>query len=800
MDKRIWARIETAIDTALERPQEERDAWLVSRLDKDTDALKVARSVIGALEDSRDFLDRQTFPQPAKDESDPVGSRYGAWRVDGMLGRGGMGIVYAVSRVEGGFEQSGALKLVRADAAIDQRRFEWERQLLAELDHPGIARLLDGGIDADGRPWMVMEHVDGIPIDQWSRQTGAPLATRIAKVIEVIEAVAKAHRMLVLHRDLKPGNILIDQQDRATVIDFGIAKRLDLGDRTEGVLPLSAPYAAPELLTGAPPGPPIDVYGAAAVLYELATGAPPIDLEGVPVALGISRVLDTEPRRILTLRTTTPVLAQASGAMVADLDAILARALRKEPLDRYPTLEALGEDLQRALDGRVVSARSGDRAYRLRRAIWRARWPIAASLAIVAALGGGLVSTLIQKREAIAARDAALDEEARSEAVRQSLYLVLAESVETAGADASAREVLDRATRRITAEFARKPQQSARVLHALGELHFYLGNYAAARAALGPLANSSVPSLPPDAVAAARYDLAQAMVRMGDVESAQKMLALAQGYWRRDQVKWRARLTDSRLVEAQIVRDRDPAAAAVLLKAAMVEHDSMHGAANRQAGVFQNNLGVTLLAAGDREGAATALRKAREIWQRTGLTDTPDALNTANNLAAIETLSGRPEVAEPLFADAVRIRRKLFGASGGTAALLNNHGKVLLQLGRVKEAAAALTEAITMAQAFAGVGSMHHVAALSGLADARLASGAVDALATARQAVAAADLGKAPPSARAMALLSLARVQKQLGDKVGARQSLVAVDAILPTLGPSGARLVEATKQIRSGL
>lgn len=794
-----WARLDTVIDQALELPPEARDPFLTDVFADDPATLAAARRVIDAIDRSDGFLDD---PAPGADDGAAAldGARFGAWRIVGELGRGGMGVVHAVVRVDGGFEQRGALKRVRDGDHVDTARFTAERQLLAELDHPGIARLLDGGIDQDGHPWMVMEQIDGAPIDRWCTERAVPLAGRIRLAIDILDAVGAAHRMLVLHRDLKPANVLVDAEGRVRVIDFGIAKRLDLSAQTEAMAPLSAPYAAPELLTGAPPGPPVDVYGAGALLYELACGRPPIDLEGVPVALGVGRVLDVEPVRLTALRGQCSVLAQAPSALVTDLDAIVARALRKEPAARYPTLEAMAEDLRRALDGRVVAARSGDRAYRVRRAIWRARWPIAASLAIVAALAGGLIATELQRREAVAARDAALAEEERSEAVRQSLYLVLAESVETAGIDATSRDVLDRATRRITAEFARDPAESARVLHALGELHFYLGDYAAAKAALDPLVAGGS-KLPGDTLAAARYDMAQALVRLGEVDAARPLLAQAQAYWRRDPAKWRARMIDSRLVEAQILRASDPTAAVALLKSALMEHNAMHGARNRQAGVFQNNLGVTLQTVGDLEGAGTAFRAAEAIWRATGLTETPDALNTANNLAAIEMLSGRPQAAEPLFAQAVRVRRKLFGASGGTAAVLNNHGKVLLILGQVDAALAALTEAAAMAEQFAGAGSMHQVAALSGLADAQLAKGMTDAaLATARRAVAASALGKAPPPARAMALIAQAKAQRENGDRAGARASLDQVDAIVPTLGPAGARLATAAAEVRKSL
>ncbi|MBY8825163.1 serine/threonine-protein kinase [Sphingomonas colocasiae] len=790
-----WTRLSALIDEAMELAEDARDAFLAGWLADDPALLERARDMLARMQDDR-FLEH-AGPAEAMAEGIPAGRRFGAWRIDGVIARGGMGTVYAVSRAIGGFEQRGALKLGHADGRIDRARFEAERQLLADLDHPGIARILDGGMEADGSPWMVMERVDGGPVDRWCDTHRLALGRRIALAIEVAEAVAQAHRMLVLHRDLKPGNVLIDAGGRIRVIDFGIAKQLALSDRTEGALPLSAPYAAPELLTGEPAGPPCDVYGAAALLYELATGRPPIDLEGVPVALGIGRVLERDPRRLTELRAAVPVLADAPARLVSDLDAVLARALRKEPNARYPTLDAFAEELRRVLDGRAVTARAGERGYRLRRAAWRARWPIAAAAAIVVALAGGLAATLIQKREAIAARDAALAEEARSEAVRQSLYLLLAESGEMAGAEAGSRDVLDRATQRIVSQYAGRPGGAAPVLHALGELHFYLGDYAAAKAALLPVVTARAGTVPPETLAAARYDLAQALVRMGDLDAARPQLAAAQAFWAADPAKWRARLIDSRLVEAQVLRADDPKAAAALLRTALADHLAMHGADNRQTGVFHNNLGVSLQGLGDLAGAGGAFEAARTVWRRTGLVETPDALNTANNLAAIEALAGRPERAEPLFAEAVAIRRKLFGASAATAALIANHGKVLLQTGKVDAALAALGEAVPMAEAFAGAGSMHHVAALAGRSEAEIAAGRGAPLATARAAIAAAEAGKAPPPGIAMALLALARAEGAAGDRAAAKATLARFDAMLPALGPAAARLAEGARRVR---
>jgi eukaryotic-like serine/threonine-protein kinase len=795
-----WQRVEIALDAALTLPAPERDLALVRQLAGAPDLLAKARAMLGAMADADDFLESDAVPSDPAAAAPQPGSRYGAWAVEGALGRGGMGVVLGVSRAAGGFAQRGALKLMRDDAAIDIGRFERERQLLADLDHPGLARLLDGGVDETGRPWLVMERIDGVAIDAWCDQRQIDLAARIRLALAVADAVAAAHRRLVLHRDLKPGNVMVDGDGRPRVIDFGIARQMDAGQATDSALPLSAPWAAPELFTGSPAGPPVDVYGVAALLYHLAAGRPPVDLSGLPLALGIGRVLDQEPARLTQLQAAVPVLAAAPAALVADLDAILAKALRKDPAARYASLDVLAGDLRSALLRGVVAARAGDRAYRVQRTIWRMRWPLAAAAAVMLALGGGLAAALVQKREAVAARDAALAEEARSEAVRQSLYLLLAESVETTGGDASARDVLARAQQRIAREFARRPADAARVLHALGELYFYLGDYDGARQVLTPLVTAAAPDLPPDTLAAARYDLAQALVRVGDTAAAAGFLAKAQGWWRQDPVKWRAKLIDSRVAEAQIVRQRDPVAAAALLQAAMTEQRLLGGDNNRQAGMFQNNLGVALQAAGDMDGAARALRAAAAIWQRTGLEETPDALNTLNNLAAIETLQGRPQAAEPLFAKAVAVRKALYGASGATAALLNNHGKVLLLLGQSGRAEPVLAEAAAMAQSHAGPGSIHHVAALSGLAEAQLARDPALGLNTARGAVAAAAAGKAPPPALAMADLALARALIANGNRAQARGALARAQAIIPALGPAGARLARAGNELAAKL
>ena len=361
-----WSRLSALIDRTHDLPEAKREAELAA---VDPILAAEARKFLARMDSSVDFLEPSDATFAAERPIDPgpqVGDRYGAWRIEGLIGSGGMGSVFAVRRADGGFDQTGALKLIRGGPGVDPERLATERQVLATLDHPHIARILDGGVDDAGNPWMVMERIDGPPCDIWCDANQADLARRIALVIDAIGAVARAHQALVLHRDLKPSNILVDTGGRARVIDFGVAKRMALPTQTQNPLPVSAPYAPPELLTGAPVGPPCDVYGAAALLYELVTRRPPIELDGLPFVLGVGRILDTAPKALAAHRDVD-VLAAAPDAMVADLSAVLSKALRKEPPDRYPTLEAFAADLQRVLDRAPVTARRGERGYAVRR-------------------------------------------------------------------------------------------------------------------------------------------------------------------------------------------------------------------------------------------------------------------------------------------------------------------------------------------------------------------------------------------------------------------------------------------------
>ena len=355
------------------------------------------------------------------------GDRVGPYRLEERLGRGGMGEVWRARRADGQFEQEVALKLVRGDLDSGEivRRFLAERQILARLDHPNIARLLDGGVAGDGRPYFALELVEGETITCFADAHRLGVEERIRLVVEAGMAVAAAHARLVVHRDLKPSNILVGGDGRVRLLDFGIAKLLDAAEdgapatRTT-VLPLTPAYAAPEQIRGEPASTATDVYALGAVLFELLTGQRPFARRAM-TAEGLA----AEVRDETLPRASRSVLAAAGGArrareLAGDLDLVLARALHADPAQRYATCEALVEDLTRFLELRPVLARPDSVGYRIGRFARRNRLAVAAGIALVATLAGGLAVALGQRTAALAAADLARREaeRARTEAVR----------------------------------------------------------------------------------------------------------------------------------------------------------------------------------------------------------------------------------------------------------------------------------------------------------------------------------------------------------------------------------------------
>lgn len=340
------------------------------------------------------------------------GGLLGPWRLLRPIGEGGMGVVWLAERADKAFERQAAVKIIRPgfDSAAVHQRFLLERQTLGALEHPHIARLLDAGSTADGRPYFVMEFVDGVPIDDWCRDRALGLAERVSLFLQVCDAVQYAHGRLVVHRDIKPGNILVDREGQARLLDFGIAKLLPEGDAladaglTSASERLLTPqYAAPEQLMGEPVGITTDVYALGMLLYSLLSDALPYSLAGTGPAQMQRLVCDEMPPRPSSRSRDS----RRVRALRGDLDLITLMALRKEPGRRYQTVEQFAADLRRWRDGLPVLAQPDTARYRLRKFAGRNRVALGAAALVFLSLVGGIAASLWQAREAERARDLA---------------------------------------------------------------------------------------------------------------------------------------------------------------------------------------------------------------------------------------------------------------------------------------------------------------------------------------------------------------------------------------------------------
>ncbi|WP_300616278.1 serine/threonine-protein kinase [Dokdonella sp.] len=377
---------------ALERPVGERQAWLEQACGGDAALHALLQRLLSLDAGDDPWLDGALDEFAARllpsEQEDAGGERIGPWRLLRLLGRGGMGTVWLAERVEGGFVQQVALKRIRLgmDSCAVEAQFRREREVLGRLRHPHIALLVDGGVDERGRPWFAMELVDGIGLREWL-QRDPPLRARLELFLKLCRAVAHAHAQLVVHRDLKPANVLVQADDEPRLLDFGIAKLLHAEVREETAVQhfLTRAYAAPEQLRGEPVSTATDVFALGALLFELLTGAHCSDSRDR--AGGV-------PRPSTWVRQAPRPNALPAGVLRGDLDAIVQRATAEEPGRRYGTAQALGDDVQRYLDGRSVAARPDGFRYRLGKLVRRNRVASAAFLLAVLAIAAGVATSL----------------------------------------------------------------------------------------------------------------------------------------------------------------------------------------------------------------------------------------------------------------------------------------------------------------------------------------------------------------------------------------------------------------------
>lgn len=389
MSSLSWARVKPVLEKALSAAGPERAAVVATACGGDDELRREVEAYLRYEGCIPPLLPAAQWRTLVPAEDGPPPERVGPWKILREIGNGGMGVVYLAERDDGEYRQTAALKLVRdshyTETFVDL--FRRERQTLAQLNHPNIARLLDGGTTPAGRPYLAMEYVEGKPLGEYCRSRDLPVEGRLRLFVEICRAVSHAHRHLFIHRDLKPDNILVTAGGEPKLLDFGLAKLLDPGtDRqvTMSALPLFTPaYASPEQMRGEELTTASDVYSLGVILYELLAGRSPYDTRGQSFVEVWTAVCERTPQ--------PPSAVERDGRRcrnAADLDAIVLRALRKEPERRYAGADALGEDIERCLARMPVRARQGTAAYYLRRFVARHKW---AALGTTAAFLGTCV-------------------------------------------------------------------------------------------------------------------------------------------------------------------------------------------------------------------------------------------------------------------------------------------------------------------------------------------------------------------------------------------------------------------------
>lgn len=521
-----WLRIRDLFEQAMDLSPAEREAFLDQHCAQDESLRKELSSLLasdekqtgGALTGAIGAAAEATTRARRKEL---LGSVIGPYRLTNVLGHGGAGTVYLAERIDRQYSAQVAVKVVEGAAlnAEISRRFRAERQILANLNHPNIARLIDAGETPEGFPYLVMEYVHGEPISDYCDRVKLSVEDRIQLLLRVCSAVQYAHQNLIVHRDIKPANILVTPDGAPKLLDFGIAKLLDtdamaadmaltrMNDRV-----LTPEYASPEQILGQPVTTASDVYALGIVLYELLTGLRPykvssasqLELErticvvepfkpSVAVKQSVARKAKTPPptlatttlhgastrdiHEIVEARRLTPY--KLAAKLGGDLDAILMRALRKEPIYRYTSVEQFAADLRRHVNREPVLARQGNWFYYTRRYARRNAIPVAAATAFVALLAGAAINYSIQNKRIAAERDVAEREKKTSDAVADFMVNVFAASdpFEAQGKDITARELLDKSTQNIRAELGQEPAVKARLLEAMGITYSNQGQY-----------------------------------------------------------------------------------------------------------------------------------------------------------------------------------------------------------------------------------------------------------------------------------------------------------------------------------
>jgi serine/threonine-protein kinase len=751
-----WRRLQDVFHGAAGLDPVKRPAFLDGACAGDAELRREVEDLIASSRDAEELPDQvMRAASAALGSAPPMGTRAGPYRIIGELGQGGMGRVFLAMRDDDQFQRRVAVKVAHAAQAPELiSRFRSERQILAALDHPNMARLLDGGTTEEGVPYLVLEYVEGEPIDRYCDAQQLPVPDRLQIVRAVCGAVQYAHQSLVVHRDLKPANVLVTPDGTAKLLDFGIAKLLkpELLGQTPLLTsalhrPMTPDYASPEQVRGEPVTTATDVYSLGVLLYELLTGCRPLRSEGCsptefqrivsevepepPSAAALwpaERAGGRTPEERSRSRGTSP--EKLRRTLEGDLDNILLMALRKAPSRRYASAEQLADDLRRQLEGLTVRARKDTIRYRTGKFVRRNRYGVGAAAAFFALVAAFGINRAQLARELAEQRDQARQEAAtagRVALVLQDLFR-LADPYEEDG-PVTGREILDRATERLGSPGQERPEVRTALLDTIGTVYLQRGLYSRAEPLLQEALEERRATLGED-----HLDTARSLLHVGELRREQSRPAEAETLLR-GVLRTRERLLGARhpgtaeAMQELAVALRDQknksAEAESLLRRALALREA-GGGDDFELAMTLDRLSEVLDDKDELPEAETAARRALEISQRRP----GRPLDTARHLGRLGSVlrrRGELMAAEGLLREALATRIRILGRDHRTVALnLGNLANVLRDRRDLASAEQLYRESIATYQRVAGEDHLGLAAARADFANLLLDQGRLD--------------------------------------------------------------------------
>jgi len=659
---------------SLEQPQAQRQAWLERECEGSDELLERVEQLARADHSGGGFLESSPLSRISIDR---IGEQLGVFEVTGELASGGMSTVYRARRMDGAFEQDVAIKLFRADlmSADAFMRFEAERRILASLEHPGIARIIDGGSTADGIPYVVMELVDGEPITRFCASSELDVESRLRLVLDLCNALQVAHSRGIVHRDIKPGNVLVDSNQQVRLIDFGIAKRLESQDgegelpRTRMNLQMYTPeYASPEQVRGETVGIVSDVYSLGVLMYELLTGQRPYSIESLTPA-GIERTIsDTipaDPSHIASSdrgqNSGLPGSKSLQRTLRGDLDRIVMTALHKDSEHRYASATALAEDIERYLNGHPVKARGASMTYRLKKFVQRHPGATGATLLTVITLVGALVVVSQQALEARRQAD-------RAESAKQFLVDMIGRSDPYLTAETmSLATALQHAIPTIGEQFSQQPLLEAEMRYAIGFALSGLGEISAAREQLERALEIYRPSETPVETARVMNALAGVAWDESDYVRAEQLYTGALELLEGNSGVEAAQARFNVLIDlgGLLPKMDQPDRSIEILKQALEFADANAGIEfdTVSTAVLWNNLATAYDELEDYESSIAAYEKSIALHRQARPEGSPDLASALANMGLTYEYLGEMDLAVQYVEEAAGIQRDVLGMS-----------------------------------------------------------------------------------------------------------------------------------------